>query len=272
LAAVGIFTEVETGRFALTGLGEHLRADDPQSLRSWVLFQGLFNDVYTQAMHSIRTGTATAPQVFGNPLFEYLGKHPDQAAIFQEAMAQHSRLMGRRLVEAYDFADAGRVVDVGGGDGSFLSTVLRGYPELTGLVYDAPYVSDAARKQLATSGLGERCSFASGDFLQSVPFGGDIYMLKGVLHNWPDDQAVLLLRNCCRAMDATGRLLLIEWVVPPGDIPHPSKFLDLSMLFVYGGRERTEQEYIELLTDAGLRLDRIIGTTSTLNVIEAVRA
>jgi hypothetical protein len=97
-------------------------------------------------------------------------------------------------------------------------------------------------------------------------------MLKGVLHNWPDEQATLLLRNCCQAMGVDGRLLLIEWVVPPGDTPHPSKFLDLSMLFVYGGRERTEQEYTELLTNAGLRLDRIIGTTSTLNVIQAVRA
>lgn len=272
LAAAGVFTEMEPGRFALTGVGEHLCTDHPQSLRSWVLFQGLFNGVYAEAEHSIRTGEATVPHVFGEPLFQYLGHHPDAAAVFQAAMGQHSRLMGPKLAEAYDFTGVRRVVDVGGGDGTYLSTILRAHTHMTGVVYDAPYVAEAARKQLATAGLGERCTFVSGDFLQEVPAGGEVYLLKGVVHNWPDEGALVLLRNCRRAMGDDGRLLLVEWAVPPGDVPHPSKLLDLSMLFVYGGKERTEQEYAELLAAADMRISRIIGTATTLNVIEAVPA
>ncbi|NMH99980.1 methyltransferase [Pseudonocardia sp. K10HN5] len=272
LAGAGVFTEVEPGRFGLTPVGEHLRADHPQSLRAWVQFQGLFNGVYAGAMHSVRTGTATTPQVFGEPLFDHLDHHPEHAAVFQDAMAQHSRLMGAKLAAAYGFQGARQIVDVGGGDGSFLTGILRANPDVTGVVFDQPYVADAAHKQLAAAGFGDRCSFVSGDFLDEVPPGADVYMLKGVVHNWADDDAVVLLSNCRRAMGRDGRLLLIEWVVPTGDTPHPSKFLDLAMLFVYGGRERTEEEYVGLLGAAGLRLDRIADTKSTLNVIEVVPA
>jgi hypothetical protein len=180
--------------------------------------------------------------------------------------------MGPRLLEAYDFSGVRKVVDVGGGDGSFLSSIVRAHPEMSGVVYDAPYVADAAHKQLAAAGLGERCAFVSGNFLEDVHPGGDVYLLKGVVHNWPDDDAIVLLRNCRRAMGSEGRLLLIEWVVPPGDEPHPSKLLDLSMLFVYGGKERTEDEFVELLSAADLRLVRVVGTSSTLNFIEAAPA
>nr|AHE14582.1 EspM-like O-methyltransferase [uncultured bacterium] len=272
LAGVGVFTEVEPGRFALTPVGERLRKDHPQSLRAWVLFQGLFNEVYAKAMHSVRTGTATAPLVYGEPLFAHLDRNPELGALFAEAMAQHSRLMGAALAAAYDFSGARRIVDLGGGNGSFLGAILRANPQATGVVYDLPYVADAARKQLAAAGLSERCTFVSGDFLHEVPPDADVYMLKGIVHNWPDDQAVVLFANCRRAMGPDSRLLLIEWVVPEGDVFHPSKFLDLAMLFVYGGQERTEREYRTLLGEAGLRLDRIVDTGSTLNVIEVKTA
>jgi hypothetical protein len=272
LAAVNVFTEVEPGRFGLTTVGEHLRADHPQSLRSWVVFQGLFNTVYAEAMHSIRTGEPTVPVVFGEPLFDYLNSHPDSGAVFNAAMGEHSRLMGPALAAAYDFVGIHRVVDVGGGDGSFLSGVLAAYPHLTGIVYDQPYVAEAARKQLAAAGLGERCTFVGGDFLREVPPGGDAYLFKGVVHNWPDDRAVTMLRHCRQAMSPDSRLLLVEWVVPAGNTFHPSKFLDLSMLFVYGGRERTEAEFRVLLSRAGLRLSRIVDSSSTLRVIEAAPA
>jgi SAM-dependent methyltransferase len=272
LAGVGVFTEVEPGRFDLTAVGQHLRADHPQSLRSWVLFQGLFNTVYAEAMYSLRTGAPTAPQVFGEPFFAHLAHHPEHGAIFQQAMAQQSRVTGVALATAYDFATARQIIDVGGGDGSLLGTILGVHPQPTGLVFDQPFVADAAGKHLAAAGLGERCRFVAGDFLREVPSGGDVYLLKGIVHNWPDDQARLLLANCRRAMGPDSRLLLIEWVVPVGDTPHPSKLLDLAMLLVYGGRERTEAESRTLLGEAGLRLERIIGTASTLNVLEAVPA
>nr|AHE14696.1 EspM-like O-methyltransferase [uncultured bacterium] len=272
VASVGVFTEVEPGRFGLTAIGDHLRADHPQSLRSWVLFQGLFNVVYAEAMHSLRTGEPTVPAVYGEPLFDHLRNHPEKAAIFNAAMGEHSRLMGPALAAAYDFTGLNQVVDVGGGDGSFLSGVLTAYPHCTGVVYDQPYVAEAAAKRLAAAGLAERCTFVGGDFLQQIPSGGDAYLFKGVVHNWPDDHAVTMLRNCRQAMKPEARLLLIEWVVPPGDAFHPSKFLDLAMLFVYGGRERTEAEFVALLARAGLRMARIVDSSSTLRVIEAVPA
>jgi SAM-dependent methyltransferase len=187
-------------------------------------------------------------------------------------MAEHSRLSGAVLAGAYDFGQSTRLVDVGGGDGSFLSALLRAHPQNTGVVFDLPYVADAAHKQLAAAGLGERCAFAGGDFLRGVPSGGDIYLLKGVIHNWPDHQAEAILANCGRAMGRQGRLLLIEWLVPTGDTPHPSKLIDLSMLLVYGGRERTEEEYVRLLDAAGLRLTRVLDAPSSLKVIEAMPA
>ncbi|MDT4989282.1 MAG: hypothetical protein QOI74_3376 [Micromonosporaceae bacterium] len=272
LAAVGVFTEVQAGRFGLTPIGERLRTDHPQTLRSWVVFQGLFNGVYADAMHSIRTGEATFPAVFGEPIFSYLEGHPELGGVFNAAMAEHSRVMGRALAESYDFTAVRRLVDVGGGDGSFLCELLSAWTGTTGVVFDLPYVADAAHKQFAGVGLGERCTFTGGDFLREVPGGADVYVLKGIIHNWPDDQAAAILGNCRRAMGPDGRLLLIEWLVPEGDTPHPSKLIDLSMLLVYGGQERTEREYTGLLAEAGLRLDRIIESPSSLKVIEALPA
>ncbi len=270
VAAVGVFTEVAPRRFALTPVGERLRADHPQSLKSWVRFQAMFNGVYAEAMYSLRTGEPTVPKVFGEPLFEHLAHHPEHAQLFQAAMGEHSRLTGSTLADAYEFADGAKIVDVGGGDGSFLTAVLSARQDMTGVVFDQPYVGEAAAGRLQAAGLADRCTFVSGDFLQGIPAGGDVYTLKGVVHNWPDEDVRRIFANCRRAMAPDGRLLLIEWVIPDGDAFHPSKFLDLAMLFVYGGRERTEDEYAGLLAESGLRLEHIVGTGTTLNVIEAV--
>jgi SAM-dependent methyltransferase len=270
LASVGVFTEVKPGWFGLTPVGEQLCENHPQSLRTWVLFQGLFHGVYAEAMHSLRTGTSAAPRAFGEPFFAHLQHHPEHAALFNTAMGERSRVIGKAFANTYDFNGARRIVDVGGGDGSFLSAILRAQPEPTGVIYDQPYLADAAHKNVAADGLGQRCTFVGGDFLQEVPSGSDVYMLRGVLHNWPDDQARTILSNCRQAMSPHSRLLLIEWLVPTGNAPHPSKFLDLTMLFVYGGRERTEEEYVNLLAEAGLQADRIVDSAPAQKVIEAV--
>ncbi|MFC0437011.1 acetylserotonin O-methyltransferase [Kutzneria buriramensis] len=272
LASVGVFVEVEPGWFGLTPVGERLRTDHPQSLRSWVIFQGLLNTVYANAADSIRTGTATTAKIFGEPLFEHLRSHPEHRALFNAAMAEQSRVTGETLAHYYDFSRARQIVDVGGGNGAFLSAVLRANPELTGVVYDQPYLADDVERQLAATGLADRCGFLPGDFLDSVPAGADLYLMKGILHNWSDDDARAILANCRRAMDARGRLLLVDWIVPTGNAPHPSKFLDLTMLFVYGGRERTEAEHAWLLAEAGLKLARVIGPPSMLNVLEVIPA
>lgn len=270
LAGVGVFTEVKPGWFGLTPIGERLCADHPESLRTWVIFQGLFNGVYDEAMHSLRTGASTVPKVFGEPFFTHLQHHPEHATLFNTAMGERSRIIGKAFADSYVFTGARRIIDVGGGDGSFLSAILSANSEPTGVVYDQPYLADAVRKNVAAAGLDERCAFVGGDFLQEVPSGSDVYMLRGVLHNWPDDQVRTILGNCRQAMEPHSRLLLIEWLVPTGDAPHPSKFLDLAMLFVYGGRERTKEEYVDLLAEAGLQVDRIVGSSPAQNVIEAV--
>ncbi|GAA1824416.1 methyltransferase [Luedemannella flava] len=271
LAAEGVFTETTPGVFGLTPMGDQLRADHPRSLRAWVLFQAMFNEVYAAAMHSVRTGEPTFPTVYGAPIFTYLEQHPEEGSLFNTAMAQHSRLLATVLAEAYDFSSARLIVDVGGGDGTFLAGVLSEWPDASGIVYDLPYVADAARKQLAGAGLGERCSFVGGDMLRDVPPGADAYLFKGVIHNWPDHDAVTVLRHCRQAMTADGRVLLIDWLVPTGDTAHPSKLIDLSMLLVYGGRERTREEFVGLLAEAGLRLERVF-EAPPLTMVEAVAA
>lgn len=270
LASIEVFVEVEPGWFGLAPMGERLRADHPQSLRSWVIFQGLLNTIYANAADSIRTGDATTANVFGEPLFQHLRNHPEHRALFNAAMAEQSRVTGEALAGYYDFSRARQIVDVGGGAGTFLSAVLRANPELTAVIYDQPYLADDAERQVTAAGLADRCAFMAGDFLETVPAGADLYLMKGILHNWSDEHARAILANCRRAMDAHGRLLLVDWVVPTGNAPHPSKFLDLAMLFVYGGRERTEAEHAWLLAEAGLRLARVVGPPSMLNVLEVV--
>jgi len=272
LASIEVFAEVEPGWFELTPVGERLRADHPQTLRSWVIFQGLLNTVYANAADSIRTGNATTADVFGEPLFEHLRNHPEHRALFNAAMGEQSRVLGETLADYYDFSRAGQIVDVGGGNGAFLSAVLRANPELTGVIYDQPYLADDVERQVTAAGLADRCGFLAGDFLDTVPAGADLYLMKGILHNWSDEHARAILANCRRAMSDHSRLLLVDWVVPAGNAPHPSKFLDLTMLFVYGGRERTEAEHAWLLAEAGLRLARVVGPPSTLNVLEVVPA
>nr|AHE14504.1 EspM-like O-methyltransferase [uncultured bacterium] len=269
LGAIGVCTEPAPGRFALTEMGERLRADHPQSLYWWVRFQTMLNPVYEMAGQSVRSDAPSFSAAYGQPIFEHLAQHPEHGHTFHAAMAEHSRIMGAVLAEGYDFADAKRIVDLGGGDGSLLSVLLARYPDATGVVYDRPEVADAAHKRLAAAGLSERCTFTGGDFLRAVPTGGDVYLLKGILHNWSDEDSVTLLRNCREAMAPQSRLLLIEAVVPAGDDFHPSKILDLAMMFVYGGRERTRAEHEELLDAAGLRFGRMVEAAAPLSVIEA---
>jgi hypothetical protein len=272
LAGAGLFTETEPGRFALTEAGARLRGNHPQSLRSWVGFQAMLNTVYTAAAYSIRTGKPTFDRVYDAPIFQDLAQHGERGRLFHAAMAEHSRLMGSALAAGYPLGDARLIVDVGGGDGSLLSVLLDTYPDAAGVVYDLPEVADVARERIAAEGLETRCTAVGGDFLTEVPAGGDIYLLKGILHNWSDADALTLLRNCRTAMGTRGRLLMIEAVVPDGDTFHPSKILDLAMLIVYGGRERTMTEHRRLLTEAGLRFTRVVEAAAPLSVIEAVPA
>jgi len=274
LASLGIFAEEEDGRFSLTPLAALLQSGVPGSLRTMALFSG---DITYQAFgalqHSVRTGESGFRHVYGVGLFEYLEAHPDLGAVFDEFMTRQTAPAAPAVVAAYDFAGVDTLVDVGGGHGELLAAVLAAHPEMRGVLFDQPHVVAGARGRLESAGVADRCQVVGGDLFAAVPSGGDAYVLKGVVHGWDDAQAAAMLQNCRRAMAAGGKLLLVDFVVPPGNAPFPGKLLDVWMLVASeGGRERTAAEFGALLQAAGFQQTRIIPTAAQLSVIEAIPA
>ena len=273
LASVSIFAEDEEGRFSLTPLAEHLRAGAPGSLRAFTIMLGEQEHwrAWEGVLHSVRTGQPAFEHVFGMPHFRYFAEHPEAARIFDEAMTSRGGQENEAIVAAYDFANTRTMVDVGGGQGTLLASILQVHPNARGVLFDLPHVIATSRTRMASAGQGAQFEFVAGDFFVSVPAGGDLYLLKKVIHDWDDEHAQQILTNCCNAMSGTGRLLLIEPVIPPGNNPSFNKLLDLLMLvWTSGGRERTESEHRALLASAGLNLSRVIPTRSGVSIIEAV--
>lgn len=271
LSSVGVFTETQPGWFGLTALGDCLRTAAHGSMRSWLRMVGLkvWLHTYADALHSVRTGQPALPRAMGAELFDYLAAHPTEAALFNEAMSDFGKSVAAAVTHAYDFSGIRKIMDVGGGNGSFAAAILAANPHLTGVVFDRPHSAPNAQQVIADTGLGERCEFVGGDFFTSVPVGGDACVLRWVIHDWDDERARTILRNCRAVLPPAGRLLLVESVVPPGNEPHPSKLIDFVMLTALGGRERTADEYGELLEEAGFRMSRVIATESPMSVIEA---
>jgi ubiquinone/menaquinone biosynthesis C-methylase UbiE len=176
------------------------------------------------------------------------------------------------VVAAYDFARFQTLVDVGSGTGNLLTTILRAYPHLQGILYDLSHVVPEARTRIEAMGVAARCAVHAGDFFTAVPAGGDAYLLSHVIHDWDEEECLTILRHCHRAMGQDGCLLLVETMLPPGDAPHPGKMLDLLMLTVPGGMERTAEEYATLLAAASFRLTRIVPTSSAVSIVEAIPA
>ena len=274
LASVGVFTEDEDGRFRLTALAESLRTDAPGSMRAYVITRGeewLWRP-WGALLHGVKTGDVPFEHVFGVELFDYLAQQPEAAAVFDQAMTSRSSQENSEIVSSYDFTGLSRVIDVGGGEGTFLASILEAYPALYGIVFDQPQVVARAEAQIAARGLVDRCRCIAGDFFQSVPEGGDAYILSNVIHDWDDARAGAILRNCRQVMSPSVRLLVIETIIPPGNAPSPTKLIDLQMLVLTGGRERTAAEYQALLESAGLELARIIPTPTQVSVIEGALA
>jgi hypothetical protein len=271
LASVGVFAEDEQGRFGLTPLAQQLRSDVPGSQRALALMMG---DEHYRAWgeleHCIRTGQTGFQKVFGKPIFDYMAERPEVAKVFDAAMVGIHGAETPAMCDAYDFSGFGTLVDVGGGNGSLLSVVLQRTPGLRGILQDLPHVIDRARAGVQAAGLLERCSVVGGSFFDAVPAGGDAYLLRHIIHDWYDEDCVKILGNVRRVIPATGKLLVVEGVVPPGNGPSSTKLLDLTMLVVPGGMERTEAEYRELYAKAAFRLTRIVPTRSEVSVIEGV--
>lgn len=268
LGGLGLVTPDSSAGWQLTPTGECLREDHPQSVRHLVVMSGEEHyRVWSNLLHSVRTGAEAVEKTLGQPLFTYLAAHPGAAATFHRGMADLVRNLHLPALSSIDFSGSGTVVDVGGGTGSVLRHLLRTYPHLAGVLFDLPEVVAGAAPELRTGDLAGRCQLVPGDFFDKVPAGYDTYLLSIVVHDYDDDRATRLLRNIRAAMPPDGQLLLLELVVPASDGPHPRTLNDLNMLVMSGGRERSEPEFAALLAEAGFRLDRIVATASPLSVI-----
>jgi hypothetical protein len=275
LAMVGIFRETEPKVFANTPISETLRSDAPNSLRDTAIWIGEEPHwrVYGHMLYSVRTGKAAWKHVHGQDVVPYLFEtNRELGDIFNRAMRSFSGTTIPAILEAYDFSGIGVLADVAGGYGHLLAAVLNRYPQMKGVLFDVPYVLEGAPALLEKEGVADRVELVTGDFYESVPVTADTYMLKHIIHDWYDEQNVLILKNIRASMPDDGKILIIDTVIPEGNEPHFGKILDLEMLVSPGGVERTEREFRELLAASGLRLSRIVPTKSFVSIVEAVKA
>ena len=272
LASDGVFELLEGKRFGLTPMAEGLRSDAPKSLRSMAIYHGspYIWQSYGALIDALRTGETALDLALGESLFEYLAKHPDDNAAFNRYMVERQAVQHPAIAAAYDFGGARLVVDVGGGSGALLAAILTANPRLRGVLFDRPQVVAAAAGVLDAAGVGDRCSVEGGSFFDAVPPNGDVYLLSQVIHDWNDEQAVQILGNCRKVMPSESRILVAETVLPAGNEPSIAKRVDVVMLVVAGGRERTPDEFAALFRSAGFELTNVIGTASGDSLVEGV--
>jgi len=274
LASLGVFAEAGPRRFSLTPGAELLRKDVPGSLRGMALFlpDPLHFRVYANLMDSVLTGKPAADATLGMPFFEYLAKNPDYSKVFNDAMTAFSTPVVDAALEAYDFGEIGLLVDVAGGHGEVLMSILKKHHKVRGVLADVGHVIDGAKPRIAGAGLAGRCEAVPCDFFASVPGGGDAYIMKHIIHDWDDARATTILKNIATAMGPKrGKVILLESVLAAGGAPDFGKFIDIEMLGVPGGRERSADEFRSLFAGAGFELTKIVPTGSPLCVVEAVR-
>lgn len=276
LASCGVFAETQPQIFALTPAAEMLRSDTPGSLRdmvSWISDPFHFR-VYADLPHSVKTGAAAIQRTFGKSAFEYLETDPELRDVFQAAMTNFSSGNLPPIVEAYDFSSIGTLVDVGGGRGYMLAAILRKYPAMKGILFDMPSCFEGGEGSLEVAGLDGRCRSERGDFFAEIPAGGDAYIMKHIIHDWNEEKAAVILRNCRKALAGKphGKVLVVDAVVPPGNEPNLAKLIDIEMMAMCESEERNAEQFNKLFAAAGLRLSRIVPTKSHLSIIEGIPA
>ena len=268
LSGLGLLREQPEGHFTLTDRGTPLRSDAPDTVRSALLVTGEEQyQAWGSFLHNVRTGGTAFEHRFGQPVFDYYRDRPRESARFNQAMRELTREQGHAVATAYDFSDVQVVLDVGGGNGSLLSAILTRHPHLAGILFDQEIAVEQARQ--GAGGPLPNCRFVAGDFFDKVPAGADLITVKHTIHNWPDEDAVRILRNCRDALSPTGRILVLETIIGPPNEPSFGSFLDLQMMALPGGQVRTEAEHNRLLVRAGLRLSRTVRLPA-LDIIEAV--
>jgi hypothetical protein len=274
LGGVGIFAEPAPRTFANTPASHLLRKGNPQSIRPMILWiaNPFHLRVFAEMGHSVKTGGTALYKHSGLEAFDYFHQDEEMGQVFNAAMTNLSSMFLPTVLEAYDFSGLGTLTDVGGGHGYFLSAILQKTPGLRGVVFDLPHVANGARTMIAAAGVGNRCEIQTGSFFEAVP-ASDSYVLKSIIHDWDDERAIAILRNCAKGLRAPGgKVLLVELLVSAGNSADMAKWIDLEMLAMAGGRERTEAEFAALFAAAGLRLSRVVHTQCPYNVIEAVQA
>lgn len=269
LASEGVFSEDHEGRFTQTPLSDCLRSDVPGSQRAMAIMMGEEHyRCWGDLRESIRTGETAFDRLYGQPIFAYLGEHPDQAQVFDAAMTAIHGQETQRVLDAYDLSGIHVLADIGGGNGSNLIGILGRYPEMKGILFDLPHVVERARNNMEKAGVTDRCEVIGGNFFEKIPVEADAYFLRHIIHDWDDEKASLILRNIHQGMPEKAKLLVVEHVLPPGNEPSFGKLLDLTMLLLPGGVERTAEEFRRLYEEAGFRLTRVVPTDGDLSVVE----
>ena len=271
LASIGFVRATADGRFAQTPLSEILVTDAPGSLR-WFTVSELGQEHYPawgNLMRSVPTGEIAFDNFFGVDIWKYFEQNPEDAAVFNNSMSGVTAATNEEILALYDFSSFGTVVDIGGGHGGLITSILKANPKLKGILFDAPQVIEGARPRIEAAGIAERCQTVAGDFFKSVPAGGDAYVMKWIIHDWDDERAITILKHIRNEVSQNGRVIIVDSVVPENNEPDFSKFFDLNMMVMTGGKERTEKEFAQLLAAAGFKLRRVIPTKVPTSIVEA---
>jgi SAM-dependent methyltransferase len=273
LASVGVFAEEGRGRFRHTPTSHLLRSNGPGTMRAFceAALGGAHYRAWGAMDQAVRNGQTAFDQVHNEDVWTYFAKNAHEQRTFDQAMTDMTALFNPAVAKAYDFSKIGTLMDVGGGHGVLLRSVLQANPRVRGILFDQPHVADAARAHVAADGLADRCEIAGGSFFESIPAGADACLMKFILHDWNDELSTKILRNAYRALPPGGKLLVVESVLKPGNQQDFGKLMDVNMLAMTGGKERTEAEFSWLFAGAGFNLVKVYPTECPLSVIEAVR-
>lgn len=274
LMSVGIFQKDDHGRYSNSPLSELLRSDHPESARAvaHMICDREHWHAHGNMLHSVKTGETAFDHTFGQPIFPYYADNPAPAEVFDAAMTSFSKGIANAVAATYDFSDADTIADIGGGHGLLLATALNSAPQARGILFDQPQVAAGANETLRGKGVAERVEIVSGDFFSQIPVEADIYLMKFIIHDWNDEQSETILRNLAKSAKPGAKVLLVESVVEEDDsVSSMSKVMDLNMLAMTGGKERTAREYAALFERTGFKLTRVLATPSPLQIVEAVK-
>ena len=272
-ASVGVLSEGPDGKFSETAMSAVLRSNGKPSLRAVAMMGGRewHGRGWSRLEYCVRTGKQALEQIYGAPIFEYFKQHPDEGQIFNDAMTSISAGDSPAVLDAYSFEGIHSIVDVGGGHGLLLATILARNPQMKGTLYDEPHVIEGA-KNGPLKPVMERCTLASGDMFSSVPAGTDAYIMKHIIHDWTDELCIKILKACRKGVNPGGKLLVVDDVIQPGNDFYAGKFLDLQMLIFPGGKERTEKQFRELFAAGGWKLSRVVPTATPICIVEGIPA